>query len=162
MPFDPKQPDVLLSVTNEIEAAAIVNALADYDIKAITVGGYISGFKAEAPGNVAVVVTREDFERAKEALTEIRQQQDSIDWDKVDVMETLQAPADAEATPGGNGGPTVVLTHLWWLLELVGIAICLVVWLFTRRLSPGLVYAATALVLIGMFLALFPFASRGR
>jgi hypothetical protein len=159
---DPKRPDVLLSVTNEIEAAAIVTALADYNIKAITVGGYISGFKAEAPGNIAVVVTREDFDRAKEALTEIQQQQGSIDWSKVDVMETLETPEDSDAMQSSNGGPTVILSRLWWLLEVVGIATCLIVWLFTRELKPGLIYAATALALAGMFMALFPFASRYR
>ena len=71
---DPQQPETLLSVPTEVEAAAIVTALAEYDVKAMAVGGYTSGFKAEAPGGVAVVVKHADIERAKQALAEIRQQ----------------------------------------------------------------------------------------
>ena len=49
-----------------------------------------------------------------------------------------------------------------WTVELLGIAICAIVWLFTRQLTPWLVYTLTALALIGLFLALSPFAARRR
>jgi len=162
MTRDPHNPEALLSVSNEIEAAAIVTALAEYDIKALAVGGHISGFKAEAPGNVAVVVKLADFDRAKQALTEIRQQQASIDWSNVDVMETPETAAlagePASDRPSWRVGPT----HFWWTVELLGIAVCLIVWLFTRELTPALVYAAAALALFGIFLALSPFAADRR
>ena len=74
MTLDPNDPEKLLSVPNEIEAAAIVNALADYDIEAFAAGGYTAGFRAEAPGNVTVLVKHADLERAKQALAEIREQ----------------------------------------------------------------------------------------
>jgi hypothetical protein len=159
---DPNRPEVLLTVSTEIEAGAIVTALAECDIQALSIGGYTSGFKAEAPGSVAVVVKRADFDRAKQALAEIREQQSRIDWSKVDVTETLEAESDAEDIGSAAPAPPIVINHLWWILELLGIAICLVVWLFTRQLTPLLVYAATALALIGVLLALFPFAVRRR
>jgi Flp pilus assembly protein TadB len=160
MSTDPEHPDVLLSVTNEIEATAIVTALADYDVKAITVGGYTSGFKAEAPGNIAVVVKREDFDRARQAMTEIQEDQGQIDWSNVDVMESVDAPtADQEE---GNAQPAnrMNVRQFWWAVEMIGVLVCFIIWLFTRQLTPMLIYIATGLVLIGLFLALSPFAAR--
>jgi len=69
---DPNQPQTLLKVSSEIEAAAIVTALADFDIQAMAVGGFLSGFKIAAPGDAAVVVKAADLDRAKLALDEIR------------------------------------------------------------------------------------------
>jgi hypothetical protein len=158
MACDPRHPDVLLSVTNEIEAAAIAAALADYGVKALPLGGYISGFKAEVPGNVAVVVKREDFDRAQEALAEIRRQQGEIDWSKVDVMESADEPAAAEE--GSRRWSPLFPVRLCLLLELLGVAICFVIGFFMRELTPELIYAVTAIVLTGIFLALFPFARR--
>jgi hypothetical protein len=163
MTSDPNSPDVLLSVSSEIEAAAIVTALAEYDIKAISVGGYTSGFKAEAPGVVAIVVKLADFDRAKQALTEIRQQQAQIDWSKVDVTETPEEAHIAVPEAGSHASAqSSILGHVWWLVELIGVAICFIIWLFTRQLTPMLVYAVTALAILGLFLALSPFARRGR
>jgi hypothetical protein len=162
MPSDPNSPDVLLSVSSEIEAAAIVTALAEYDIQAISVGGYTSGFKAEAPGVVAVVVKLAEFDCAKQALMEIREQQGQIDWSKVDVTETPEAHTIVQEAGSPASAPSSILGHVWWLVELLGVAICFIIWLFTRRLTPMLIYALTALALLGLFLALSPFARRGR
>ena len=78
-------PCPLLSVATEAEAAGIATALAQYGIKALTPGGFTAGFKAEAPGSVQVLVPRAELEQAKRALAEIRRDQSSIDWSKVDV-----------------------------------------------------------------------------
>lgn len=67
---DPERPETLLSVANEIEAAAIVGFLAQYGIKAFAAGGYTSGFKAEAPGDVKILVKQADLDRARQALAE--------------------------------------------------------------------------------------------
>lgn len=75
MTSDPNSPEVLLKVPTEFEAAAIVGALADHGVGALTTGGYTSGFQAEAPGNVAVVVKHVDIDRAKQVLAEIQSQQ---------------------------------------------------------------------------------------
>jgi hypothetical protein len=87
MTNDPASPCTLLSVRNEIEAASILTALAEYDIEASTVGGFTSGFKAEAPGSVQVLVRRADLDRANRALAEILQDKGNIDWSSIDVGE---------------------------------------------------------------------------
>jgi hypothetical protein len=87
MPSDPNCPCCLSTLSNEIEAAAIVTALADYDIKTSIVGGATSGFKAEAPGNVQILVRQSDLDRAKQALAEIQADQGAVDWSQVDVGE---------------------------------------------------------------------------
>ena len=71
MSTDPNNPEVLISVRTDIEAAVIVGALAARGIDASTTGGYTAGFRAEAPGEVNVIVRRSDVERATNALAEI-------------------------------------------------------------------------------------------
>jgi hypothetical protein len=87
MPSDPNNPEILTSVLTEVEAAAIVGALAALSIRASTTGGYTAGFRAEAPGRVNVIVRYKDLDRAKQALTEIEQDQPDVDWSQVDVGE---------------------------------------------------------------------------
>ena len=77
MTADPNRPEPLLSVRTEIEATAIVTALAGYGIEAFAVGGYTAGFRAEAPGNVQVLVKHANLDRAKQALGEIRRAKDA-------------------------------------------------------------------------------------
>ncbi len=85
MTKDPNSPEVLTRVPSDLEAAAIVTALAARGIDASTTGSFTSGFRAEAPGNVQVVVRRQDLDRAKQMLTEIEKDQTSVDWSQVDV-----------------------------------------------------------------------------
>jgi hypothetical protein len=87
MPTDPNNPEVLTSVRTDVEAAAIVGALATCGIEASTTGNYTAGFRAEAPGVVNVVVKLQDLERAKLALDEIEHNQPEVDWSQVDVGE---------------------------------------------------------------------------
>ena len=89
MVADPMSPEVLVSVPDEMEAAAIVDALAERGIRARAVGGYTSGFRAEAPGDVKVVVGRADLARARELLAEIRSEPVEVDWSEVDVGDGL-------------------------------------------------------------------------
>ena len=85
MTEDPRNPEVLVSVSTEIEAASIVAALANFGIEAVTTGEFTAGFRAEAPGGVQVLVKQKDFSRARQALEEIRQNQSPIDWSNVDL-----------------------------------------------------------------------------
>ena len=78
-------PCVLSSVANEVEAAGMVTALAEYGIEASMVGGFTAGFKAEAPGSVQILVRRSDLDEAKRALAEIQRDEGEIDWSKIDV-----------------------------------------------------------------------------
>ncbi len=85
MTNDPNNPEVLLSVPSDVEAAAIVSALTERGIKASTTGGFTAGFRAEAPGNVNIVVRSADLDQAKQMLAEIKKDQAEIDWTQVDV-----------------------------------------------------------------------------
>ena len=71
MPDDPSQPIVLMEVPTEAQAAIIVAALAELGIEAQMAGGLISGMRAEAPGQVGVLVHAEDAERARDAIRAI-------------------------------------------------------------------------------------------
>ncbi len=59
---------VLMTAGNEAEAAMIIARLDADNIKASTVGGLTSGFRAEAPGSIQIPVHKADLERAKQAL----------------------------------------------------------------------------------------------
>lgn len=76
---------VLTTTLTEAEGAIIAGALEAEGIQTIADGGFVSGFKAEAPGRVRVIVRQADAERARETLRRIREHEDAIDWSKVDV-----------------------------------------------------------------------------
>ena len=63
--------EVLTTLRTEVEASVLVAALAEVGIKAVAAGGYTSGFKAEAPGDVQILVKQDDLERAHKALATI-------------------------------------------------------------------------------------------
>lgn len=67
---DPERPETLLSVANEIEATVIVDYLDQCGIRAFAAGGYTAGFRAEAPGDVKILVKQADLDRARRALAE--------------------------------------------------------------------------------------------
>ena len=71
MTQDHEAPVVVAAVPNEIAAGIVVGALEVEGIKARMVGEFVSGFRAEAPGNVKIVVRREDAERAREVLAKV-------------------------------------------------------------------------------------------
>jgi hypothetical protein len=130
--LDPNRPEVLLSVPTEIEATAIVTALTEYGVEAIATGGYTSGFRAEAPGSVAVVVKHMDLDRAMQALAEIQETQTQIDWSKVDVSEEADDQPQADQSSDAASNWAAIGDHLGWIVVFLGIAIGLVVWLFMR------------------------------
>lgn len=63
--------EVAARVTNEMEANLIVQLLAAHEIDAKAVGGFTAGFRAEAPGDVSVVVKRTDLARAQAVLANV-------------------------------------------------------------------------------------------
>jgi hypothetical protein len=93
-------PEVLVSVPDEMEAAAIVGALGEHGIRAQAVGGYTSGFRAEAPGMVKVIVGRGDLARATELLDEIHAGPGRVDWSTVDVGD--RTPLSDEEKAAGE------------------------------------------------------------
>ena len=81
---------VLVSVPHEVEAAVIVAALEEEGIRAVAAGGNTSAFKAEAPGEVQVLVSRSNAARAQQTIRKIQSQENPIDWSAVDVGEPEQ------------------------------------------------------------------------
>jgi hypothetical protein len=65
--------EVVARVANEMEASLIVQCLTNQGITARAVGGFTSGFRAEAPGDVSVLVMSGDLERAKKIVAAAQQ-----------------------------------------------------------------------------------------
>ncbi len=84
---DLNNPVTLTRYLSEVEAATILAALAECGIQGTTTGSFTTGFVAEAPGDVTVVVRQGDFARASEALAELESLKNDIDWASVDVGE---------------------------------------------------------------------------
>jgi hypothetical protein len=79
MTTDPNSPTVVYSADNAIEAAAIVTALEAEGIETTTTGSYTSGFQAEAPGTVQVVVRQSQAEKALAILERLEDEADESD-----------------------------------------------------------------------------------
>lgn len=84
MTVDPNNPEILTSVTSDIEAAAIVAALSAQGIEASTTGDFTAGFRAEAPGDINVIVRQQDLVRALQIFNHLKEAGD-LDWSQVDV-----------------------------------------------------------------------------
>ena len=70
-----------LRFPTEWEAKAAVARLEHEGIRAVASGGMASGYRAEAPGYVGVLIPEAEKERAEALLAE----PDDIDWESVDV-----------------------------------------------------------------------------
>lgn len=84
---DLNNPTTLTQYCSEVEAAALLAALSESGIEGTTTGSFTTGFQAEAPGDVTVVVRQSDLPRAREVLAELENMKGEIDWDSVDVGE---------------------------------------------------------------------------
>ena len=109
---------------DDIEAQLITNLLADAGIEAMVTGGSLSGFRAEAPANVCVVVRAADADAAREALAAVRP---AIDDTEVgdDSLADTQAPQgralDVVFPAALILGTVTTLGILgWWLAGLPG------------------------------------------
>lgn len=76
-------PVLVASAPTSIEANAIASFLVEAGIKATVTGSFTSGFQAEAPGWVRVVVRKIDLPAAEELLKKYRDIE--VDWDQVEV-----------------------------------------------------------------------------
>ena len=97
--------NVFISVPSEIEAAAIVGLLSEEGIEAKATGGLTAGFKAEAPGEVKVLVAAADADRAKRVLgqfekptVEARETNGMIFFDCDACGEQVSYPGSARGT----------------------------------------------------------------
>lgn len=71
MTTDPDNPERLTVVKTEAEALLIAGMLEEQGIESTVTGGYTSGFRTGAPGEVRVLVRNSDLARARELLNEI-------------------------------------------------------------------------------------------
>ena len=74
MTSDPNSPTIVYSADNAIEAGAVVTALEAEGIEATTTGSYTSGFQAEAPGQVQVVVRQSQAETARNVIERLERE----------------------------------------------------------------------------------------
>lgn len=81
-------PTVLVSFPHEMQAGAILNALEQHGIQAQLTGVMTSGFRAEAPGIVSVVVPSTELDQAREVLATVNLDQDEVDWSQVNTGDT--------------------------------------------------------------------------
>ncbi len=77
MSDDPNRVVVLTAAPTEAQGAMIVAALEAQGVQAQTTGALTSGFRAEAPGGVQVIVRYADLERAKAVLQAIEKESGS-------------------------------------------------------------------------------------
>ncbi len=81
------EPVVIYSAASEVEATIVANALADVGIESAINGTFSSEFRAEAPGEVRVLIHPGDVAAAKEVLEDIKTDEE-INWDEVDTGDT--------------------------------------------------------------------------
>lgn len=82
---------VLTSVPHEMEAGLIVAALGQEGIRARASGILTAGFRAEAPGEVRILVLEDDLSRAQDVLESIREDDGrTVDWSEVDVGDPVE------------------------------------------------------------------------
>jgi hypothetical protein len=68
MTKDPDSPTVVYRAATNIEAASVVTALEAAGIEATVTGSFTSGFQAEAPGDVQVVVRHSQAVKARDLI----------------------------------------------------------------------------------------------
>jgi Putative prokaryotic signal transducing protein len=87
MSHGPEHIVAVTSAPNELEAGVIIAALADRGIKATMDGAATADFRVGVPGQVEILVAKEDLERARTVLQEDEDNEDDVDWSQVDVGE---------------------------------------------------------------------------
>ncbi len=84
-------PETLVSVPNDLEAAMIVSTLAAQGVDATTSGEFTAGFRAEAPGEVKVLVRRSDLQKAQAALGDMQRTANSATEREIPVGMSTDA-----------------------------------------------------------------------
>lgn len=72
---DPSSPRKLETFNDNLQASVLVGMLEEAGINATAVGGFVSGFQAESPGYVDVVVAASDFTRAQTLVNRWKRKQ---------------------------------------------------------------------------------------
>lgn len=85
---DPLSPVTIVRVPSDVEASAIVTALAAHGIRATTTGSYTAGFRAEAPGMVNVLVRQSDLACARDVLSALVHAPERVDSSQIESGES--------------------------------------------------------------------------
>lgn len=88
MAKSPERPEhvvVVASAPNELEAGVMVAALEEAGIKATMSGAATADFRVGVPGEVQVLVAKEDEARAREIIRLGEENKEDVDWSQVDV-----------------------------------------------------------------------------
>ncbi len=72
---DHPEPVIIGEYPTEIQASFAANALREAGIRCEMVGGMSSGFKAESPGYVRVLVPGDDAEKARQILVDFESEE---------------------------------------------------------------------------------------
>ncbi|MFK7767636.1 MAG: DUF2007 domain-containing protein [Mariniblastus sp.] len=72
LPEDSSRPVKLETFNDNIQASLLVAWLEEYGVASTAVGSFVSGFQAESPGYVDVVVSEKDLIEAQDLLEEWR------------------------------------------------------------------------------------------
>ncbi len=111
MPAAPDKLVVVRSVPSEVLASIMVSQLEGAGIDAWSEGGITSGYRAEAPGSVNVLVREGDLGRAAAAI------------------------AASEPVPAVTGGPDTVVRRarraLWFVAAWIALVALIGLWLIT-------------------------------
>lgn len=119
---------VTLSVLdNEIEAQLLVNLLKENGIAAVATGGVTSAFRAEAPGDVRVLIKQDCLSQARSVLAEFE-------------LETAPTRTD-EKVESEDYVSSLTRFGIWsWLvIALIGILVSFVFWAAGETSTAALV-----------------------
>jgi hypothetical protein len=84
-PEHPEHVVVAATAENELEAGVMVAALEEAGIKSTMSGAAIADFRIAIPSGVQVLVAQEDLARAQEVIRKGEDDDEDVDWSKVDV-----------------------------------------------------------------------------
>jgi hypothetical protein len=134
----------LVSAPSEAEATLLVNFLADRGIEAVAVGAFTAQFKASAPGEVQILVHRDELDRARSALAEVRPE-------PLPVPEEKPAAQESDYLSRLSGFGRVVAIVLL-LGTAIGDVVCLVIAIRNRDFDYFLGSIMTAMMLVAILL----------
>lgn len=122
----------LTSVPTEMEAGVIVAELERHGIRATMTGVHTANFRAEAPGQVSVLVDSRDLDLARATLVALQEEQRQIDWSHEEFGDE-----DEQDEEGDEASPSRWMT--WRRICLFLVALYLI-WVAIGILSHIVVF----------------------
>ena len=87
---DPNAPVVIASCRHELEAGMLVNELRQHGVYARSVGESVSGLRAEAPGEISILVAAAEETVARQIIAQLKNASNDLDWSQVDVGNPIE------------------------------------------------------------------------